>query len=896
MSNGVSAVVEQSSDQNLPNGYFPLTQPSTTVATPVQHPRPIQMACVGAQSKTDTPDPLLEEATAVQARSDPIGCVPVTVFDDSMKLQAPSHLSHGDTKGRNMAWEIDFTDIKKRSKNKVKRLPRPSNNTVDGPLASKLLVKQELPVVKVDQGSMAATPEDMSTRKVLDLQRWFCISRPQYSKSCGISSLVSCWNYLFSTIGRGSLPPVTQEDALLYLGFQPPFGEIQFGRFTGNVTLMRWFKQLNERYNVSGQAYYFYKPHGHGKTSGMNPSLALEKFKEGLKDQSMAFIYHCYNHYFCPIGYEEVPKNQKDAFRINLPPSDIDTWILIGEPSRKHPNIHCKKWGDIVTDLNTENPSYFNIRHTEKGVQLRKTKKKGGNLHCIIAFKKLHYAPYSCIGLESSGSEPECQEEQVVTTSHDLDNSNIDHTEQDKGSLNPHLSDLLQKEDTTDFQTEMAFQEDLVAMSRALITDIIDELSTKDEVLVKQIPEIVSSKITEHDTFCAELTSNVCVELQNADSKAKLELPAESTASKYQDEKTEIFCNLERNIHSEMCTVHLDGVHCKMNCQTIDRVSMENDPHHSLKSLSEITCTEFQSPSAFPIDVVDSNTLPQTSEWSSISPGTLHRSGTFTKLIEIVAENDPFSTDSTQNAIVSCENQCEHSSHKMAPYKDKCTDSISLDTTGKDLIDEISPRSLRRSGTYTKLPLDDPASEVALYADNSNDQGICMKKINENTSTMIIDVCNSQTEESNCQEISRSGELCTRVIPMPDIGTEGILEQMNLKVHKQLKCNALQTNSDHVMNKNELRGEVHSNKLTLVLDCNSFTSNGKCNPSTEGDTPESTSSTYQGNNIGTVLPCIENTDGEYLPKLRGSTTFSKVITPVDSHCLSEDESNYKTED
>ena len=47
----------------------------------------------------------------------------------------------------------------------------------------------------------------------------------------------------------------------------------------------------------------------------MSPPLALERLKEGLKDPSMAFIYHCYNHYFCPIGFEEVPKRQEDAYR-----------------------------------------------------------------------------------------------------------------------------------------------------------------------------------------------------------------------------------------------------------------------------------------------------------------------------------------------------------------------------------------------------------------------------------------------------------------------------------------------------------------------------------------------------------------------------------------------------
>ena len=37
-----------------------------------------------------------------------------------------------------------------------------------------------------------------------------------------------------------SKKPLTQEEALTILGFKPPFGEIKFGPFTGNATLMRW--------------------------------------------------------------------------------------------------------------------------------------------------------------------------------------------------------------------------------------------------------------------------------------------------------------------------------------------------------------------------------------------------------------------------------------------------------------------------------------------------------------------------------------------------------------------------------------------------------------------------------------------------------------------------------
>ena len=31
----------------------------------------------------------------------------------------------------------------------------------------------------------------------------YCMCRPQYSRSCGLSSVISCWNYLFSTLGGG---------------------------------------------------------------------------------------------------------------------------------------------------------------------------------------------------------------------------------------------------------------------------------------------------------------------------------------------------------------------------------------------------------------------------------------------------------------------------------------------------------------------------------------------------------------------------------------------------------------------------------------------------------------------------------------------------------------------
>ncbi|XP_059427082.1 basic immunoglobulin-like variable motif-containing protein isoform X2 [Carassius carassius] len=255
-----------------------------------------------------------------------------------------------------LAWEIDTSDfdavltrkartsnLKKFNSKKMKSSDRPSRNLQDLPAQASL--------------------EEIKQRKVLDLRRWYCISRPQYKTSCGISSLVSCWNFLYSTLGAGSLPPISQEEALHILGFQPPFEDIKFGPFTGNATLMRWFRQINDNFRVRGCSYILYKPHGRHKTAGETAEGALLKLTQGLKDESMAYIYHCQNHYFCPVGYEATPLKAAKAYR----------------------------WADIVTDLNTQNPEYFDIRHIERGIQYRKTKKVGGNLHCIMAFQRVNW-------------------------------------------------------------------------------------------------------------------------------------------------------------------------------------------------------------------------------------------------------------------------------------------------------------------------------------------------------------------------------------------------------------------------------------------------------------------------------------------------------------------------
>ncbi|XP_053311283.1 basic immunoglobulin-like variable motif-containing protein [Spea bombifrons] len=300
-----------------------------------------------------------------------------------------------------LAWEIDTSDFNTMA-SKLKGKPGVANKQVP----KKKIDRKVKPSRECPQHFVL---DDIKQRKVLDLRRWYCISRPQYKTSCGISSLVSCWNFLYSSLGTGSLPPITQEDALRILGFQPPFEEIRFGPFTGNTTLMRWFRQINDHFHVKGCSYVMYKPHGKNKTAGESAAGALSKLTQGLKDDSMAYIYHCQNHYFCPIGFEATPVKACKAYRGQLFQHEVEYWILIGEPSRKHPTIHCKKWADIVTDLNTQNPEYLDIRHTERGLQYRKTKKAGGNLHCLMAFQKLSWQRFGPWTMQLGNMRPKPQ-------------------------------------------------------------------------------------------------------------------------------------------------------------------------------------------------------------------------------------------------------------------------------------------------------------------------------------------------------------------------------------------------------------------------------------------------------------------------------------------------------
>nr|KAI8751667.1 basic immunoglobulin-like variable motif-containing protein [Biomphalaria glabrata] len=333
----------------------------------------------------------------------------IPVANSFLKTENLPELEESKVEDDSSSWDINISEITGRARQAKKRSGIPSlwSKTDPSPIRNKSFGDQTVEnklkkndvmcshsfsqMSEGEKADVRAIGEfgNTSERKIFDLKRWYCISRPQYKTSCGISSLVSCWNYLYSTMGNGRLKPLTQEAAMKILGFQSPFEEIKFGPVTGNLTLLRWFQELNSHFDIKGKGYFLYKPCGKNRTAGLTEEQALQKLKQGLQDPNRSFVYHCHNHYFCPIGYEDTPMFSVDAYKANVGEKAVDTWILIGDTSRKFPCIQCTRWEDICIDLKCPENSYFNIRQNWRGIiSAENSRRPGTNLHCILAFQK----------------------------------------------------------------------------------------------------------------------------------------------------------------------------------------------------------------------------------------------------------------------------------------------------------------------------------------------------------------------------------------------------------------------------------------------------------------------------------------------------------------------------
>jgi hypothetical protein len=78
---------------------------------------------------------------------------------------------------------------------------------------------------------------------------------------------------------------------------------VDFGCFTGNDTLLKWYRLLCRIYGGSGRSYLYYKNNS-DRSLHKDENSAKKGLVEGLNSKGkVCYIYHAYDHYFCPVGY-----------------------------------------------------------------------------------------------------------------------------------------------------------------------------------------------------------------------------------------------------------------------------------------------------------------------------------------------------------------------------------------------------------------------------------------------------------------------------------------------------------------------------------------------------------------------------------------------------------------
>ena len=218
-------------------------------------------------------------------------------------------------------------------------------------------------------------------KKFLDLKRWHCLSRPQSSKLCGITTIVGCWNYLYSVLGNGTLPILTPETAMKIVNYNQDHVKPS-GVFINNKVIITYFETLCEYFKLQGKAKMYWR-----RDNGELPDTILREYITDIKNKKKAFVYHCYNHYLTPLGYDIVPNDPAKGCLDVVDCEGADFWIILGETTRQQPSMQSVKWREVVNDITCNDVYFYNIREKYKGMQIKR--ERGKNNHCFILFEAL---------------------------------------------------------------------------------------------------------------------------------------------------------------------------------------------------------------------------------------------------------------------------------------------------------------------------------------------------------------------------------------------------------------------------------------------------------------------------------------------------------------------------
>ena len=364
----------------------------------------------------------------------------------------------------------------------------------------------------------------------------------------------------------------------------------------------------------------------------------------------------------------------------------------------------------MVTDLTCKLPEYFNIRHTERGVQSRKTKKVGGNLHCIMAFKKLEERTpqTSSGGITLNFSPPQKQHppENVVdeTASEDLDSSDSDYPlSQDLSRETPWAEKLAMNLRVPPPELKGASDVEGVDASWLVVEEVDALLSTLSSGNDHEGPDssaafthkrggTFSKKRKEGSNHIQDITSSVS-------DVATSQLAVEGVDALMQTHSIEI------DPDSSTALIHeRQGTFTKrkkesgdQSCQDVPRKESTNPSSQDIPIIgvgtSQLTVEEVDGPMQTPSIEID----PDSS--TALIP---KRQGTFTKRKK--ESGDPSSEDVPTSSIdhgSQVSSPLIPSAYLMAP-EIQVTDTSRSDSSDDVTSPTPSPSRIKRTGTFTK--------------------------------------------------------------------------------------------------------------------------------------------------------------------------------------------------
>lgn len=91
-----------------------------------------------------------------------------------------------------------------------------------------------------------------------------------------------------------------------------------------------------------------------------------------------------------------------------------------------------------MKDLTCESPNHFNIRHVERGIVVKNTKRKGGNIHCIMALKRVRESVLAAMPWRVDNGTEDYDGERVSESEvEDLDSSDSEYPGDHGVNTNP---------------------------------------------------------------------------------------------------------------------------------------------------------------------------------------------------------------------------------------------------------------------------------------------------------------------------------------------------------------------------------------------------------------------------------------------------------------------------